>query len=476
MLKKIALIVILFCLAFSNYSISSFASASDETSSYEVSDSEESNNGESFRERLVKLWQNGLLKDVAAFGFDLCIMGVCYADPMKALLIMPIKSFVSNFIGRFGKYFPYFFSNESKKIYDLYEKKFNAEASHLSDEIANVGRNLLAKFSDLIDERTLKNQPLTSSEIKNFTDKFDFYLENAQILSKNHAFPVSRECIGEACEFIETYDKEKQKAFKDFLKQVIQVAKGNLGLRVSPIHLVGAPGTGKTRFAKKLAKILRARFYEVSISKLNGNKDISGAFLEAKGIVLEALSADDGEGIVVLYIDEIDEFFENGFAYRTAFIDLLTTLLDSSKCSLYSHAMGCKVSAKHLIVITSGHKRLPLNKLQDRIITIIMGAIPVEKKQEIYTLKLQKWYNKQNLAFEKSRDPRRLKFSEKEHSLIGELLRYDEKTEGVRAGIFTLKDYMIDEMAQMDPDLRDFGLLDKFDLQFTYKKHSEKLK
>ncbi|TWV84661.1 RNA repair transcriptional activator RtcR [Moraxella sp. VT-16-12] len=134
----------------------------------------------------------------------------------------------------------------------------------------------------------------------------------------------------DAMKFLKTGIETKNAAFNRLIGQIEQVAMGSN----SPMLIMGATGAGKSRLAKRIYELKKARhlvsgrFVDVNCATLRGDMAYSALFGHKKGAFTGAMTARDGYLLTahkgVLFLDEIGELGADEQAM------LLTALEDKS--------------------------------------------------------------------------------------------------------------------------------------------------
>lgn len=161
-----------------------------------------------------------------------------------------------------------------------------------------------------------KNLRTLSSQILNSRDPdaekiLDKVMNNLKSLGPtrylrtvNHSFPVELKKLRfEYPNFVEVID---------YLETYWWLAhkKGEYVLRFPPLLLSGAPGIGKTRFSKAVAKILGGGFYSINVSALQTGSELAGSSSfwsnATPGVVFNAL-VNEYFGNPLIFLDEIEK-------------------------------------------------------------------------------------------------------------------------------------------------------------------------
>jgi len=155
--------------------------------------------------------------------------------------------------------------------------------------------------------------------------------------------------------------------------------------RVSPLLLVGAPGTGKTSLAYAVADVLGLPFIKISMS---GNYDIASVKGSASswvsgrpGSIIQEMSA-SGCSNPVMLLDEIDK---SGSTSAGSVLNILVELLDGKQNNSYVDSyLNFPVDLSKVIYICTANRidLLP-NYLVDRCYVIKVEEYSKEEREEI---------------------------------------------------------------------------------------------
>ncbi|OYU46972.1 MAG: hypothetical protein CFE31_18940 [Rhizobiales bacterium PAR1] len=147
----------------------------------------------------------------------------------------------------------------------------------------------------------------------------------------------------------------------DALAPIVSAAKASLNsqtpLKLAPMLLVGAPGTGKTRFMNKVAGILGPGYCRLSMPSLSGAQPLSGTDLTWKsprpGKVLTTLMRGKDANIVI-GLDEIDKVFANQPGESP--LDILHELWESESAREFvDDCVGLKIDASAIVWLATAN-------------------------------------------------------------------------------------------------------------------------
>lgn len=214
------------------------------------------------------------------------------------------------------------------------------------------------------------------------------------------------------------------------------------------VYFQGAPGTGKTYFAKRLASTLGLPFAELTLKNSEGaleeltgrdprfGMNPNGGFSKFT-LVLADLPADQKVKNVVIFIDEVDKVLnaQNSGGYSgsnsgSALMVFLLKLFDRDTKMLRLHDLGVEVDISKAIFVLAGNAPITSsNEFMRRVHVVNFGSFDQKARTQIACKHF-------------AQVTRSLNINEAEIKAVSELAEIDHKTNiGIKALLSTLDEY-----------------------------------
>lgn len=155
--------------------------------------------------------------------------------------------------------------------------------------------------------------------------------------------------------------------------------------RVSPIALYGAPGIGKTRFAREVAAILEVGFEAIALGATNGGFELAGVnagYGNARPGRITRVLAKGEMALPVLLLDEVDKI---GGDERYPILPTLLELLEADSARAFrDEALEIRLDASRIVYIATANEAewIPA-PLQSRLRMVEVSAPTAEQRRQI---------------------------------------------------------------------------------------------
>ncbi len=188
-------------------------------------------------------------------------------------------------------------------------------------------------------------------------------------------------------------DDIRQRIESFCLRQVMNQAPGGTqatsGKKIAA-YFYGLPGSGKSRFAEKIAQALDLPFAKISlagasISDLTGREINSGQ--PTPGLIVRALERAKVEVTqsrnMVLFIDEADRVINNKQANAGELLPFMLTLLDPETKNFYNPFLKSPVDISGLVIIMAGNYPIEDEALRKRLFLVKFKGFDAGFKKKI---------------------------------------------------------------------------------------------
>ena len=213
---------------------------------------------------------------------------------------------------------------------------------------------------------------------------------------------------------------------KNRIEEYIALKSRNKALHSPILCLVGPPGTGKTTFARELAKSVGREFVKISVGGLNDSSELVGhrrTYIGAgPGKIMESIRR-CGVNNPIILIDEVDKMVKD---YKGDPASVLLDILDENmNCEFVDNYVGEPFNLGNvLFILTANDVATIPNPLLDRLEVINVHSYTLFDKIEI-----AKHYTLPRLASEYDFDYTKISLSDK---VIAKIVDEYTKEAGVR--------------------------------------------
>ncbi len=213
---------------------------------------------------------------------------------------------------------------------------------------------------------------------------------------------------------------------KERIIEYLAVKKMSKGLNTPIICLVGPPGTGKTTFAKSIAKAMKRNFVKISVGGTNDEAEIVGhrkTYIGAAPGKIIAQMKRAGSANPLFLIDEIDKMTKD---IKGDPASCLLEVLDKEQNAFFmDHYVDEEFNLSQVMFIcTSNYLDQIPEALRDRLEIIEMSGYTELEKQKIANEHLI-----DNSLIKHGLKAQQIKFST---NIISDIIRYYTKEAGVR--------------------------------------------
>jgi len=197
---------------------------------------------------------------------------------------------------------------------------------------------------------------------------------------------------------------------KERIEEYLSLKLQNKNLNSPVLCLVGPPGTGKTTFARELAKSVGREFIKISVGGLNDSAELIGhrrTYIGAcPGKIMEGIRK-CGVNNPIILIDEVDKMVKD---YKGDPASILLDILDQNQNKFFvDNYVGEPFDLSNvLFILTANEEQNIPNPLLDRLEVIEVNSYTMFDKIEI-----AKKYTLPRLGIEYNFDYRKLNISDK---------------------------------------------------------------
>lgn len=297
------------------------------------------------------------------------------------------------------KLFPSFALDEKMRKLAYYQFEFSKKSTKLSKDLQNAGRKLIDRYAGFI-ESELDFIGLHSCE-----QALDDLLALPTEIKK-----IESSALAQIRELLSPYNSQTRSTIKNFIQQIYLASNRELtstSTRITPVLLVGPPGTGKTFLARNIAKTLDLPMLEINLSnyaekseRLYGFHNLWGNEYH-RGVILETLMHGKGHKNVILFIDEIDKLFNgnsNNSDKENMLKSWLLNILEPSLLTSYSPIFDINLPIDNIIIILAANKDFSEEALRQRINRIYFEGFSRDNKEKIALQQL----NSENIEINES--------------------------------------------------------------------------
>lgn len=305
----------------------------------------------------------------------------------------------------------------------IYEEIYNNE---LKSKLNKKNQELFEKMLDnlqIVREAIYKNIRIKNIESPSGEENPEMaykevikYIDYIFILLNSNNHKVSNNDIKEIVNrldlLLDTYKDTKEELKNKIMIPLLgnMVDDSNENLPISPIYLVGPPGTGKTRFVEELSKELNISIINITKDDFSSNRHMSfdeylSKFDEKNINILGKIAYETykkNEKNIIVFIDELDKMLQGSKRDRKEIERNLLMLIKPDLTSYVDRYLGIEIKLPNMLLITTGNKKLSdidnaLKPLESRFIEIQFNSINKATKWLIIYSYLETQLNKKGI-------------------------------------------------------------------------------
>lgn len=298
---------------------------------------------------------------------------------MSTLLQKPIKRLLNRFM---LKTLPSFALDEKLRKLSYYQKNFDLKKDSLSLELSFAGQKILDRLSGFLET------DMDHFGLHVFERSLDDFFALPDRMKK-----IDTSLLSKIRGLISPYSEETQAAIRNFIQEIYLASIGkSSSARITPLLLIGLPGTGKTHFVSNLANIIGLPIFKINLTDYPTNEKLDGIYdpwlsKYSRGVILDTLVRGQGFKNIILFIDEIDKavLSSNNDEKTNMYKTWLLNILDPSVTKYYSPVYDAPLSIENLIIIMAANKEFEDASTSQRVNKIYFSGFSKEIKLQMAT-------------------------------------------------------------------------------------------